>query len=423
MTSFWSVASFWIAVLVLLGLALALVLPALLRRGGSRPAMDPAAANNAIHQAQMSELDTDLKSGTLSAEQYAEARQDIERQSAEEGVTPAGEISANGRWAGFALSGLIPLAAVISYFLLGSPEHLRPGQPTAAAADPAPAGAQPHDPAAMVAALEEKLKQHPEDGQGWAMLGRSYVALGRNQEGARALGQAAQLVSGDARLLADYAEAVALTQGRNMAGIPSSLVERALAIDPKDQKALMLAGVAASQQRNFAQAADYWRRLLAVIPPDSELSRQVTAAIDKSEAAAAQGPAEEPGGGKAAIAHLLQQAPKGPAIAGTVDLDGRLAGQVKPTDTLFIFAQAPDGRPMPLAVLRLSAGQLPYRFSLDDSLSMAGDKLSGHAEVMLTARISKSGQAMPQTGDLEGKVGPVKLGRRDIALSIDQVVP
>jgi len=430
MMSFWSVSGFWIAVLVLVALALGLVLPTLLRRGGGKTPVEPAAANSAIHRAQLTELDADLASGTLAAEQYAEARKDVERQVAEEGSAAIGVATANGRWAGLALSGLIPVAAVITYFLLGSPEHLVPARAASAAADPAPAAGQQHDPAAMVAALEEKLQQHPDDGPGWAMLGRSYVALGRADEGARALGQAAQLVSGDARLLADYAEAVALTQGRNMAGIPSSLVARALAINPKDDKALMLAGVAASQQRNFAQAADYWRQLLAVIPPGTDLARQVTAAVERAETAAAQAPAaaEEAGAGKAAIARALRQAPDqvqpGPSVAGTVSIGPSLAAKVSAGDTVFIFAQAPQGPPMPLAIRRLTAGELPYRFTLDDSVSMAaGDKLSNHAEVMITARVSKSGQAMPQSGDLEGRTGPVKLGRQDVALSIDRVLP
>jgi cytochrome c-type biogenesis protein CcmH len=426
MSSFWSVSGFWIVVLLLVGLALAFVLPTLLRRNRGEPPVESASANSAIRRAQLAELDADLRSGTLTADQYGEARRDVEQAMAEETAATTDVVAANGRWAGFALSGLIPVAAVITYFLLGSPDHLVPAQATSARtggagqADPAPPGQQ-HDPAAMVSALEEKLKQNPEDGPGWAMLGRSYVALGRNQEGAQALGKAAQLISGDARLLADYAEAVALTQGRNMAGIPSSLVARALALNAKDQKALMLAGVAASQQQDFAQAADYWRQLLAVIPADSDLARQVAAAIDKAEAAATEG-----SGGKAAIARQLNQgqAGPGPSIAGTVSISAPLAAKVSPGDTVFIFAQAPQGPPMPLAIRRLTAGELPYRFTLDDSLSMAaGDRLSSHAEVMITARVSKSGQAMRRSGDLEGKAGPVKLGRQDVALAIDQVVP
>lgn len=408
MTGFWTVSIFWIVVAVALAVALAFVLPPLLG-AGKGGGVDAASANAAIRRQQMAELEADLRAGTLGADQYADARRDLEAELLREMPAP-GVATGGGRWAGFALAGIVPVAAVALYLVLGSPQHLLSAPATAAA----PAS-MPHDAEAMVSALEEKLKQHVNDGAGWAMLGRSYVALGRSQEGARAFARAAELIPGDARLLADYAEALALTQNGNMGGAPDNLIARALAIDANDTKALMLAGVAANQEQDYAQAASYWRRALELTPGNSELAGQLAAAIDNAEAAGKlphRAPAAEP------------VAADGKSIAGTVAISPQLAGKVSPADSVFIFAQAPQGPPMPLAVQRITVGQLPYRFTLDDSMSMAaGNRLSDHASVTVTARVSKSGRAVPQSGDLQGRTGPVRLGQDQVALTIDSVVP
>lgn len=408
MTDFWAVSTFWIVALLFLAVALAFVLPPLLRRDPGGSPDDPVVARAALQRSQLAELDADLRAGTLALEHYDEARGEL-RDAAPAAVAPAAGATGRGRWAAFALAGVVPVAAITAYLALGSPSHLLPGAVPA----PVAAGGQ-HDPEAMVAALVEKLQQHPDDGAGWAMLGRSYVALGRSQEGAQAFARAAALTPGDAALLADYAEAVALAQNGSMAGVPANLVARALAIDPNEQKALMLAGVVANQGGDFAQAVSYWRRLLAMIPSDGDLARQLAAAIATAQAATAPGSA----------ARTAAPAAAGGSISGTLTLSPQLAGKASPGDTVFIFAQAPQGPPMPLAVQRLTAGQLPYRFTLDDSMSMAnGDRLSAHPQVTITARVSKSGQPMPQSGDLQGRVGPVPMGRSGVALTIDTVVP
>ena len=410
MSNFWTVSLFWIAVLLAIAVALAFILPPLFRPGKARPGFDAAA----VQAARRAELAADLRAGTLAADQYAEASRDLDDSVLTAAPpSPASPAAmASGRRAGWALAGLVPAAAIAGYLALGSPMLL--------VAPPAPVAAAGHETSPMVAALEEKLQRHPDDAAGWAMLGRSYLALGRAEEGAQALGRAAELTPEDATLLADYAEAVALTQDRNMAGRPSELVARALAIDDKEEKALTLAGIAASQVEDYAKAVGYWRRLLAVIPQNSELARQVAAAVARAEASAAAKRAGAPAAGPAAAG----SAAAGKSISGILSISPQLAAKAGSNDAVFLFAQAPQGPPVPLAVQRTTAGQLPYRFTLDDSMAMNGaDKLSNHAEVVITARLSKSGQAMPQSGDLQGRVGPVKLGRQDVGVAIDSVIP
>jgi len=191
---------------------------------------------------------------------------------------------------------------------------------------------------------------------------------------------------------------------------------------------LNLAASAAYQNKDFAQAAAYWRRLLKVLPPDADIAKDITAAIEEADKLAASlggldnlsRLSEEGSAGKKAE----QPLPGAAAISGMVTVSKELIAKVSTSDKVFIFAQAPQGPKMPIASLKLDSSQLPYRFTLDDSVSMSpNDKLSNHAEVMISARVSKSGQAMAQSGDLQGKIGPVKLGQQGVAIVIDTVVP
>jgi len=314
--------------------------------------------------------------------------------------------------------------AIALYMVLGNPDALFESR----AKGPAAEEQGQHDAAPMIAALEAKLKAKPDDAAGWYMLARSYASIGKYDESARAFEKAAELFPDDARLLADYADALAMAQGQNLQGKPLELINKALKLNPNDEKTLNLAASAAYQSKDFAQAAAYWRRLLKVIPPDAEYAKDIAAAVEEADKLAASlggldnlsKPGEKGGAGK-----KTEQPPQGTAaISGMVTVSKELIAKVSPTDRVFIFAQAPQGPKMPIASLKLDSKQLPYRFTLDDSVSMSpNDKLSNHAEVMISARVSKSGQAMAQSGDLQGKIGPVKLGQQGVAIVIDTVVP
>ena len=179
--------------------------------------------------------------------------------------------------------------------------------------------------------------------------------------------------------------------------------------------------------RDFDGALVYWRRLLAQFPEGSEEGRQVAAVVAEVESARRgnQAPAGTPGtASRRADQAAVAAAPAGATIAGRVDIAPALAAQVALNDTVFIFARAIDGPRMPLAVLRVPARELPKQFRLDDSMGMAaGAKLSSAAAVIVEARVSKSGNALPQPGDLSGRSKPVKPGARDVNITIDQVMP
>jgi cytochrome c-type biogenesis protein CcmH len=264
----------------------------------------------------------------------------------------------------------------------------------------------------MVGRLAARMGEHPDDAEGWKLLGRSYAVLGRFGEAVDAYAKAAAREPRDAVLLADFADALAMARGQSLQGEPEKLVLRALEIDPRNLKALALAGTAAFERKAFAKAADYWQRMLPLVPPGSEDAQ----AIRDNVAQATQLAGGPPVAPQAAV-------PQVAGLRGTVRISPKLKGQFGPEDTVFIYARAVEGPPMPLAVLRRRARELPAEFALDDSMAMApGMTLSAHPRVVVTARVSKSGGATPQPGDLQGASAPVANDASGVDVTIDAVV-
>jgi cytochrome c-type biogenesis protein CcmH len=201
--------------------------------------------------------------------------------------------------------------------------------------------------------------------------------------------------------------------GRKLEGEPAKLIARALEIDPRNLKALALAGTAAYDRKDYKAAAAYWERMLPLVEADSDDARSIRANVDEARAFAEGRVAQKE----------RADAPQKAALRGEVKLSPAFAAQVAPTDTLFIFARAAQGPPMPLAVLRKQVRDLPVAFALDDSMAMApGASLSGAAQVIVGARVSKSGNAAAQPGDLQGLSAPVANDASDVTVIIDSVV-
>jgi cytochrome c-type biogenesis protein CcmH len=269
--------------------------------------------------------------------------------------------------------------------------------------------------------------------EGWVMLARSYYFLKQYQAASDAFARAAAMTGeSNPGILADYADALAMASGRSMAGKPYDLVKKALSIDPNHQKALWLAATATYQQQDYKTTLDYWLKLREQFPQGSDNYVQMTRNIAEVKQFLGMNVDEE--------AEIIQQAQAGqaggeatpaasggggaPKVSGVVSLDPSLQDKVSPSDTLFVFARAASGPRMPLAIIRTSVSDLPLEFTLDDSQAMNPQmKISRFNEVVVGARISKSGQAMPQSGDLSGQTGAVKLGSEDLKITIDGVVP
>jgi cytochrome c-type biogenesis protein CcmH len=426
MTVFWSLAA------VMVMIALLFILPSLFRTGKPGAAgVDRDTLNVDVIRSQIAELEADLQTGRLSEDQFAAARRDLEQELLHD---LAGNSSGNGKtrggqWAAIILIAGIPLLAAGLYDQLGSRQIIpllaqmqaNPSPPATSAA-----GGQ-NSVEEMVNKLAERMRTQPDDMKGWVMLARSYVVLKRYDAAVDAYRNMLRLGGDSAELLADYADALAMSAGGRFTPETGEVLTRALAKDPDNIKALWLAGHWKNQSGDHSAAIEYWQRAAALLPADGEdaavIGQQIARAREQlglppladtqPAATAAQAPVEKPAAAAAA------------AIQVSVSLDPQLAAQVKPDDTVFVFARAAQGPRMPLAIVRKQVRDLPLSVSLDDSLAMSPAMvLSKFSEVSVGARISRSGNAMPQSGDLEGSKSPVAVGKDlSVAIKIDSRVP
>lgn len=382
----------------------------LLRANKKHASTKHSEINLDIYRDQMRELEADLAANTLSEAQYQKARNELEKRvlentsSAEEaGVAPSG-----GRWVVAAAVVAVPLLAVSIYLLLGKPGGVNPDKP-----GPDITQAQIED---MVAKLAQKLKDKPDDAQGWAMLGRSYATLRRFGDAKDAYARAAALEPNNAQLLIDYADVLAMINGRIVAGEPEKIIQHALEIEPNNIKALALAGTAAFQRKDYKQATELWQRILKLVPPDSQIARTINANISQAQGLSGELLTASPAG-------QVVPASGGKAVSGRVSIGAALKSRIAETDTVFIFARDADAQRPPLAMIRKTVGDLPFNYVLDDTMSvMPNFKLSSASSVIIGARISKSGNAAPQSGDLQGISQPVRVGEKNVKIVINTEV-
>ena len=393
--------AFWLAGAALAAVALVLVLrPFLFRR--SAASVSRRDANVSIYRDQLRELDADLKSGLLAPSDYERSRRELEARALQDAARPDSAPATPARRAlAWGLGAGIPVFALALYMVIGSPGALSPADDMHAVTV--------QQLGSMVERLAAKLRENPDDVEGWKLLGRSYSVLGRYPESADAYAKAAVRAPRDAQLLADFADVLAMARGQSLEGEPEKLVERALELEPNNLKALALSGTAAYARKDFKRAAAQWEKMLALVPPDSEDARAIRENVQEARSLAGLGPAQGPIAAK--------------ALKGRVALSAKVKGQASPEDTVFILARAAEGPPMPLAVKRVRVRDLPLEFALDDSMAMApGMSLSAHPRVVVIARISRSGGPTAQPGDLQGSSGPVANDAQGVSVTIDSVV-
>jgi len=421
--------AFVLSAALLAALALGFVLLPLLRRRAQATASDRAEANAAIYRDQLAELEAERAQGLISAARYDETRAEIERRLAED--LAAGESAGSAprlQWQGSRLAlvlGLVmPLVAAGLYVLVGTPAALDPTAGAQSAQTQNQHQVTPEQIDAMVTQLAARLEREPNDPEGWRMLARSQAALGRYAEAGKAYARLIEIGGKSADVLADYADVLAMAAGRDLQGEPMRLVEEALVLEPDHIKALALAGTAEFARGNYDAAIVHWERLMKSIPPDSPLAEGVMSGLASARQRSGRPVAAAPAAPAAAAAPSAPPAAAGAeTVQGIVMLDGALAANVKPDDTVFVLARPAEGSRMPLAVKRIAVRDLPYAFRLDDSMAMApGAKLSLHPRVVVTARVSKSGSAAPNKGDLEGASDPIAPGTSGVQITISTVV-
>ncbi len=416
--------TFWVAVVVMSLVASLLLVWPIWKRKVEKPVMEQDQLNVAIFEDRMKELDAELANGVLTEERYEQARNELQRDLLQNTGSGSGTAavmqSGGGRWVAPLVAVLVPVVALYVYLQVGSPDIIDKPPMTAQAPRHQAgdgAGQMAGDMETMVKRLQERLQENPEDVDGWVLLGRSMVMLKRYQEAAAAYGKAYELVGDVPEIMAQYAETLALTQGGRFQGRPLELLERAKKVDPKAPRVLWLLGVVAAQQGDSEKAVGIWNQLLAILPPESEATQMVKASI------------EQLGGPSAAVdTASVEEGQRGSAGAGgmiklRVAISPNLREKVSPDDVVFVFARPVQGPRMPLAAVRHRVKELPLAITLDDSMSMAGKKLSSYEAVTVVARVSKNASPMPQSGDLEGSVVARTNVRDEVELNIDHVLP
>jgi len=412
------VTTFWIIAAALLAFAVALLVVPMWRAKDKTPEGPRRRdINIEVYRSQLKELQRDLDNGVIDAEQFEQAKADLERGMAEDVLLAEEEGPRRvGRGpliaATAAVLVIVPAVSVGLYQELGGglaaldPEHVPP-----------PVASEEHqqvDIEAMVAQLAERMKDNPDDIEGWFMLGRSYQFLNRYEE-AKAAYDRVLALGGESSpdFLATYADVLAMLNDKRIGEDSMRYIQKALAIDPNHVKALWLAGTAGFQQGDYSMALKYWERLARVLPPGSEDARTIQANVNALRAQLGMEPMPEP------------TAAGGARVSGVVEIAPDLRDRVSPEDTVFIFARAVDGPRMPLAIMRVKVKDLPMHFTLDDSQAMSPmANLSAFPEVVVGARVSKSGNAMPRSGDLEGLSGTVRVADAgEVRIVIDRVIP
>lgn len=425
---------FWIVVALLIVAALLFILPPLLHQVSGRNVVERNTLNISIYRDQLAELERDLSNDVITTEQFEQGRVELERRVLED--VPSGTHGQDtnarlpqkkGKRAAIIVGIAVPVFAIGIYQWLGTPAAISPRdrQATAPAATPDAMADQIN---AMVTQLAQRLEENPADPEGWAMLGRSYLVLERLDDAVMAYEKAVALAGDNPNLLVDYADALAMAGGeQSLEGRPMELIEQALALDPNNQKALWLAGTAAYEKAEFKQALDYWRRLYEMLPKDTEDARIMEGNIKEAEGLLAGrskvASADKPG---QAVPQNEKQDNKqiDRRISGVARLDKKLAGKVNDTDTVFVFARASEGPRMPLAVMRAQVKDLPLDFSLDDSMAINPSMtISKFPEIVVIARISKSGNATPQSGDIQGMSKTLPVGSDKAEVVMSEVIP
>jgi cytochrome c-type biogenesis protein CcmH len=414
---------FWIICALLLVVALLFIILPLLRSTAKGNEVIRDKANLEIYRDQLAEMDADLANGLLTDELYEQGKRELQSRMLDEvKSTKGGDGKPRNplKVLAVVLLLLVPLSSIGLYMKLGNLNAFLP-QDKGMSAEGFGTVLSPE----AIKKLQDEISKQPNDPNKWLLLARSLVQLERYPEAVKAYKMLTRMVPKEAQLWADYADALAMTQGQSLVGQPTQLIDRALALDPNNAKALALGGSAAMERGDYATAIQDWQGLLKQIPnQNSQEAQMVAAGISQAKVFLAkknggklppqfaQGPSME---SKPAVA------PGKERITGTVVLSSALKGKVSPDDTLFVLAKAEQGPPMPLAVMRKQVRDLPLKFSLDDSMAMAPQmKLSNFDKVVVIARISKSGSPMPQAGDLQGMSAPLKPGKKGLKIDIDK---
>ena len=399
-------------VIIALGIALCVAvvfLWVLLRERKPVTQASQAKANAKVYRDQILDLDREHDSGHISDEEWQQSRDELSLRLLEDTSAvddPAAKTEKPAIWTAVVLAVALPLGSMGMYMWVGQPEALNP------LALKTPDQVDPKDLTKMAQTLAEKLQDKPDNLQGWVMLGRTYRTLENFDAALRAYDSALKL-SDDDDLKLERIEVIAMQRQGQFEGEPWNVIREVLQRDPQHFGALLTAGSASYAEGKFADALKYWEQARKPLDANNPDLQGLESAIATVRERLGMPPAK-----------ATPAATSGLNVTGQVNLSASLKSKASPNDVVFIYATPANGDRMPLAIFKTTVSQLPFNFTLDDSTAMAPDrKLSAAGEVMVKVRVTKSGNAMPQSGDLSGSLGPVKVGAKGLKLEIKDQIP
>ncbi|MBF8779213.1 c-type cytochrome biogenesis protein CcmI [Pseudomonas fulva] len=396
----------WLAAGLLSLVALGLLLVPILRAGGPHAEQDRAALNVELYQERVAELEAQQQAGVLDAAQLQRGRDEAARELLTDTETLGGAPARPlGRGVPLAVAVLLPVVALGLYLHFGAADKVELAREFAQA----PSNLQD-----MTTRLERTVQAQPESAEGWYFLGRAYMAQQRPGDASQAFERAVALAGRQPELLGQWAQAAYFANGKQWNDRLQALADEALREDPKEPTSLGLLGIAAFEGARYQEAIDYWKRLLAALPADDASRAALQGGIDRAaERLAAGTSVQDDGTAKRAEAPAVR-------LKVRLSLAEAIKDKVRPEDTVYLFARAVGGPPMPLAAKRLRVAQLPLEVELSDAdAMMAQMKLSGFAQVELLARVSRAGQ--PTHGEWIGRNPPLATSTRAVQhLTIDR---
>lgn len=422
---------FWIIAILMLLAGLALVTPSLLTRK-SVASDDNREQNITIARERMQELKVELDNGVLSESSYKQSLDELEKTllsdvevDVEDDANPSAAAFSSGM---IAVVSVLVIVSAISFGLynhLGSPQYLgvsgpgKPAQPIALETrnDKTPTVDE------MISGLQKKLQDNPADPDGWYLLGRLYASIERFSDSVAAYEKLVEVSDRQPTALVMLADSLAMTQDGSLSGRPIELISEALGKDPDHVTALWMAGQAAANDKQYLEAIDYWRRAVPGLEENREMQTQLRSMIDEAVVLARESGLEVEDVPE--IQPQPQATPASAAFAITISVDSKLEQEIMQGDVLFLFARLPGGPPMPVAAIKMPARGFPLEILLDDSAMLQpGATLTQYEKIVITARISRSGEPMAQSGDLQSQPLQVSTGTSEtLDVIINQRLP
>lgn len=372
--------------------------------------------NIALYREHEHELAQSLAAGDIDQSQYDKLVTEAKKNLLADQQATGGGYRSGGRWVLVIVALFTLIAAAVLYFARGASGDVaftklqRQVMEQNFLAMQAGENPDPANTRQLIERIQTRLQKHPENTQYWYLLGSYASQVGDFKLAEKGYREVYQRVPNEPGSASELAQVIFLAQGNRMSDEVSFLTDKALQVDPEDTTALGLAGIRAFEQRNFADAADYWQRAAELTPVGASGRQALMAGVERARAEMQDSDAS----GQSDTEATAQS-------QWAIPLEVTLADNLSAPSgaTLFVFAREYQGSPMPLAVYRAPAGRFPLSVTLDESMAMtSADRLLQEGQIEIVARVSASGQAMPQSGDLEGRVGPLDMADLPSAIRI-----